>query len=343
MSCESGWYAVIKLYEINVLSAVKYHNKIYKLQYEVVTMRRYILKRFIISLLTIFVLVTAVFVLIRFMPGDPFSSEKMTPEIKANLMAYYGFDKPLYVQYLQYMKNLLHGNLGMSLKYSGRTVNEILAGTFPYSADLGIRSIVFATILGVILGSLAAIHNGKFIDYFCIIIAIIGVSVPDFINGSLLQLIFGAKLHLLPIARWDGFKYTILPVFALSLATLASITRVMRASMMDVTGQDYIVTAQAKGLSPLEIFSRHQLRNSILPIVTMLGPITAGILTGTFVIEQIYAIPGMGSFYVSGIHDLDYSMILGMTVFYGVFLVGANFIVDIVYGLIDPRIRISGK
>lgn len=306
-------------------------------------MGKYVLKRFIVSLFTIFVLVTAVFILIRLMPGDPFSNGKMTPEIKANMMAYYGFDKPLHVQYIKYLQNLLHGNLGSSLKYPGRTVNSILAGTFPYSADLGIRSILLATILGVLLGSLAAVNNGKFIDYFCIFIAIVGVSIPDFINGSLLQFIFGVKLKLLPIARWQGFKYTILPVFALSLATLASITRIMRASMMDVTSQDYIVTAQAKGLSPAEILFKHQIRNAILPIVTILGPTVAGVLTGTFVIEQIFAIPGMGSFYVSGIHDLDYSMILGMTVFYGIFLVGANFVVDIVYGLVDPRIRLSGK
>lgn len=306
-------------------------------------MGKYVLKRFIVSLFTILVLVTAVFILIRLMPGDPFSNGKMTPEIKANMMSYYGFDKPLHVQYIKYLQNLLHGNLGSSLKYPGRTVNSILAGTFPYSADLGVRSILLATILGVLLGSLAAVNNGKFIDYFCIFIAIVGVSIPDFINGSLLQFIFGVKLKLLPIARWQGFKYTILPVFALSLATLASITRIMRASMMDVTSQDYIVTAQAKGLSPAEILFKHQIRNAILPIVTILGPTVAGVLTGTFVIEQIFAIPGMGSFYVSGIHDLDYSMILGMTVFYGIFLVGANFVVDIVYGLVDPRIRLSGK
>lgn len=306
-------------------------------------MGRYIIKRFIISLLTILVLVTTTFVLVRLMPGDPFTSEKMTPEIRANMMAYYGFDKPLYVQYYQYIKNLVHGDLGLSLKYSNRSINKMLGDSFPYSADLGIRSIILATVMGIILGTLAALNNGKFFDYFCVFIAIIGVSVPDFVLGSLLQYVFGVKLKLLPIARWQGFKYTILPVFALSLSTMATITRLMRASMLEVTNQDYIVTAQAKGLSPYEIITRHQIRNAILPIVTILGPITAGILTGTFVIEQIYAVPGMGRFYVSAINDLDYSMILGMTVFFGIFLVAANFIVDIVYGIVDPRIRISGK
>lgn len=302
---------------------------------------KYILKRLIISLFTILVLITAVFILIRLMPGDPFASEKMTPEIKANMMAYYGFDKPLYVQYFQYLKNLMHGDLGLSLKYSNRSVNTILAQSFPYSADLGIRSVVLATIVGIVLGTLAALNNGKFIDYFCIIIAIIGVSVPDFIMGSLLQYFFGVKLKVLPIAMWKGFKYTILPVIALSFYTTANITRIMRASMMEVNNQDYILTAQAKGLSRFEIVTRHQIRNAILPVVTVLGPTVAGVLTGTFVIEKIFAIPGMGKFYVSGIHDLDYTMILGMTVFYGVFIVAANFIVDIVYGLVDPRIRVS--
>lgn len=306
-------------------------------------MGKYILKRFIVSLLTVLVLVTTVFILIRLLPGDPFVSEKMTPEIRANMMAYYGFDKPIYVQYFRYLSNLLRGDLGLSLKYSNRSVNTMLAQTFPVSADLGIRAIILAATLGLFLGIMAALNNGRFFDYFCVFIAIVGVSVPDFIMGSLLQYVFGLKLKLFPIARWEGFKYTILPVFALSLYTLAIITRTMRASMLEVVNQDYIMTAHAKGLSRWQIIIRHQLRNAILPIVTILGPSTAGILTGTFVIEQIYAIPGMGRFYVSGINDLDYSMILGMTVFYGVFLVAANFIVDIIYGIVDPRIRISGK
>lgn len=306
-------------------------------------MLKYIIKRLIISILTILVLVTVTFILVRLMPGDPFTSEKMIPEIRENMMAYYGFDKPLHIQYIQYIKNLLKGDLGLSLKYSNRSINTMLANSFPYSADLGIRALLLATIMGISLGILAALNNGRFLDYFCIIIAIIGVSVPDFILGSLLQYIFGLKLKLLPVARWEGFKYTILPVFGLSLSTMAIVARLMRSSMMEVKGQDYIITAESKGLTTFEIVTRHQIRNAILPVVTVLGPITASILTGTFVIEQIYAIPGIGRFYVSAINDLDYSMILGMTVFFGIFLVTANFIVDIIYGIIDPRIRISGK
>lgn len=307
------------------------------------SMTKYILKRFVISLLTVWVLVTAVFILVRVLPGDPFTSEKSTPEVRANMMKYYGFDKPLYVQYGKYIGNLLHGNLGTSLKYHNMSVNDIIGQSFPYSADLGLRALIFAVVVGLALGINASLNMGKFWDYFCIIIAIIGVSVPDFILGSLLQYVFALKLKLLPVARWMGFKYTILPVFGLSLYTVALITRLMRVSMLEVINQDYIMTAEAKGLSTFEVVWRHQIRNAILPVVTVLGPITAAVLTGTFVIEMIFAVPGMGKFYVQGIHDLDYSLILGMTVFYGVFLVAANFIVDIIYGFVDPRIRITGK
>lgn len=306
-------------------------------------MTKYVLKRFFISLLTVWVLVTAVFILVRLLPGDPFTSEKITPEIKENMMRYYGFDKPLYVQYGKYIGNLLKGDLGTSLKYHNMSVNDIIAQSFPYSADLGIRALIFAVVVGLALGINASLNMGRFWDYFCIIVAIIGVSVPDFILGSLLQYVFALKLKLLPVARWMGFKYTILPVFGLSLYTVALITRLMRVSMLEVVNQDYITTAEAKGLSSFEVVWRHQIRNAILPIVTVMGPITAAVLTGTFVIEMIFAVPGMGKFYVQGIHDLDYSLILGMTVFYGVFLVAANFVVDIIYGLVDPRIRITGK
>ena len=306
-------------------------------------MTKYILKRFLISLLTVWVLVTAVFILVRILPGDPFTSEKTTPEIKANMMKYYGFDKPLHVQYAKYIMNLMKGDLGTSLKYHNMRVNDIIAQSFPYSADLGLRALIFALVVGLTLGINASLNMGRFWDFFCIIIAIIGVSVPDFILGSLLQYVFALKLKWLPVARWMGFKYTILPVFGLSLYTVALITRLMRVSMLEVINQDYIMTAEAKGLSTFEVVWRHQIRNAILPVVTVMGPITAAVLTGTFVIEMIFAVPGMGKFYVQGIHDLDYSLILGMTVFYGVFLVAANFIVDIIYGLVDPRIRITGK
>jgi len=302
-------------------------------------MVKYIINRFIVSIFTLLVLVTLVFLLIRLLPGDPFTSEKMTAEVRKNMMNYYGLDKPLHIQYFRYLGNLARGDLGTSMKYANRRINDIIAQAFPYSANLGIRSILLAVAVGLVLGVAAALKRGKSWDYVCMVIAIIGVSIPDFIGAYLLQFVFGIKLHLLPVAQWKSFRHTILPVFALSLYTLALIARIMRSSMLEVVSQDYVKTAKSKGLSPLEVVLKHQIRNAILPVVTLLGPITASVLTGTFVVELIFAIPGMGKWYVLGIQNLDYSMILGMTVFYGVFLIFANFIVDILYGFIDPRIR----
>lgn len=306
-------------------------------------MARYILNRLVISLITAWVLVTIVFFLVRLLPGDPFLSEKVTPEIKQNMIKYYGFDKPLHIQYIRYISNLLKGDLGYSLRYKNRTVNEVIKQAFPYSADLGIRAVIFATIVGITLGIIAALNRNKPLDYLSMFIAIVGISVPGFVIGPLLQYIFAIKLKLLPVAQWKGFAYTIMPTFALSLGSIALMARLMRASMLDVVNQDYIKTAKSKGLSPSQIVWRHQIRNAILPVITVLGPVTATLLTGTFVIEQIFAIPGLGKFYILGIQNLDYSMVLGMTVFYGLFLIAANFIVDIIYGIIDPRIRIGGK
>ncbi len=306
-------------------------------------MVRYILKRFLISLVTLLGLVTAVFFLVRMMPGDPFLSDKLTPEIRENMLRYWGFDRPLHVQYLHYLGNLIRGDLGISMHYNSVPINRLIADAFPQSADLGIRALMLAVVMGTTLGIVSALNRGRWLDYACILVAIIGVSLPDFIMGYLLQFVFGLKLKLLPIALWKGFKYTILPTIALSFYTTALLTRIMRASMLEVVHQDFIKVAKAKGLSTFQIVWRHQIRNAILPVVTLLGPITAAILTGTFVIESIYAVPGMGKYYVLGIQNLDYSQILGLTVFYGAFLVMANFAVDIVYGFIDPRIRVDRR
>lgn len=306
-------------------------------------MVNYIVKRIGISLVTVLILVTVVFFLVRLLPGEPFSSEKMTPEIAANMNAYYGFDKPLAVQYVKYIGNLLQGDFGYSMKQTNKTVNDIIRDTFPYSFDLGIRALVTAFSFGLIFGIIAARNRGNSIDLLCIIIAIIGTSVPDFIMGALLQYGFGIKWGLLPIAKYQSFAHTILPTIALSFTTLASVSRIMRASMLEVVQQDYIKTAKAKGLSKFRITVRHQIRNAIMPVVTMMGPVVAAVLTGTFVIESLFIIPGMGKYYVEGISNKDHTMILGMTLFYGIFLVFANMVVDILYGFIDPRIRIAGK
>ena len=256
-------------------------------------------------------------------------------------MRYYGLDKPLPVQYATYMSNLLKGDMGYSLRYKNRTVNAIIADAFPASAELGIRSLIFSVTVGLILGIIAALNHNKGWDYASMVIAVIGVSVPSFIVGALIQYLFGIKWKILPVAQWKSFAHTIMPTFALGLGTLALIARLMRTSMLEVVGQDYIKTAKAKGLSPFQVTVKHQIRNAILPVVTVMGPLVATLLTGTFVVEQIFAIPGLGRHYVLSIQNLDYSMVMGLTIFYGAFLVFMNFLVDIAYGLVDPRIRVG--
>jgi len=306
-------------------------------------MLRYIGSRVVISLITIWILMTMTFFLVRALPGDPFTSEKTSPQIRDTMMKYYGLDKPLSVQYMQYIKNFTSGKLGYSMKYKNRTVNQVIGDAFPKSAELGLRALLFAVPIGIGLGIMAALNHNKSWDYICMIIAVIGVSVPSFIIGALLQYFFAVKLKLFPVAQWNGVEYTILPSIALGLGTLARLARLMRASMLEVVGQDYIKTAKAKGLPRWKVVVKHQMRNAILPVVTVLGPIVATLVTGTFVIEQIFAIPGLGRHYVMGIQNLDYSMILGLTVFFGSFVVLMNLLVDITYGFVDPRIRLSGK
>lgn len=306
-------------------------------------MRKYIVKRVIAAILTMFVLITAVFFLVRLMPGDPFQNPKMTAEVRANLESYYGFDKPLPVQYLNYMKNLFKGDLGYSMKFTNKTVNDIIGSTFPFSADLGIRALVLAVSFGLVLGIIAARNRGNKIDFFCVIVAVLGTSIPDFIMGAILQYGFGIKWGLLPVARYDGIAYTILPASALAFYTLASVSRIMRASMLEVSSQDYIKTARSKGLSEFRITAKHQIRNAIMPVMTVMGPTVASVLTGTFVIEAIFVIPGMGKYFVESISNNDYSMVMGMTIFYGIFLILCNLVVDILYGVADPRVRIGEK
>ena len=216
-------------------------------------MFRYIVKRVIAALLTLWALVTIVFFLVRLMPGEPFTSPKLTPEVRANMESYYGFDKPLGEQYVQYMGNLLKGDFGYSMKYTNKTVNYIIGQTFPFSADLGIRSLVVAISIGLVLGILSALNRGKTLDFVCVIVAVIGTSIPDFIMGAVLQYFFGIKWGLLPVAKYVGFEYTILPTLALATYTLASVSRIMRSSMLEVVQQDYIKTARSKGLSDFRI------------------------------------------------------------------------------------------
>lgn len=307
-------------------------------------MVKYIAKKLLYAFITIWIVVSATFFMMQAIPGDPFMNEKrVIPEIKENLRKYYGLDKPLHEQYFIYMKNLMTGKLGMSFQYKNRTVNEIITNGFPISASLGMRALIVGLIAGIFLGVIAALNHNKGWDRFSIFVAIIGVSIPGFVIAALLQWVFGVKLRWLPVAQWKTFGHTIMPTFSLSLGLVANLARFMRSSMLDVIGQDYIKTAKAKGLSPFEIVWRHQLRNAILPVITILGPWIAVIITGTFVIETVFAIPGLGKFYVQSINMQDYTLITGITAFFGSILVLMNMLVDVAYGLIDPRIRISKR
>lgn len=258
-------------------------------------MLNYILKRLVASFITLFIVITATFFLMHALPGGPFDNEKpLPPQIKANLEEKYGLNKPVTEQYVMYLKNLSRGYLGPTLKYEGRSVNEIIKYSFPASAKLGLVSIVFSLILGIYLGVIAALNQGKWQDSLVMILATLGVTVPSFVLAILLMYAFAVKLHIFPPTGFDGPQNVVLPAIALSGYSLSFIARLTRSSLLDVIRQDYIRTAKAKGLSKNVVIYKHALRNALIPVVTYLGPLVAGILTGSFVIEKIFAIPGLG-------------------------------------------------
>ncbi|WP_066871620.1 ABC transporter permease [Clostridium mediterraneense] len=305
-------------------------------------MAKYIFKRILISLVTIFAVVTVTFFLIRLMPGGPFDGEKMTPEIKANLNEKYGLDQPLSKQYTMYMGNLLKGDMGESMVFKGRSVNENIAYSFPTSAKLGGVTIVVSVVVGVLLGIIAALKAGKWPDKICMIISTLGITIPSFVIGTTLIYVFTLKLRILPATGFYGAENYIMPVLALAGSSIAFITRLTRSRLADILQSDFIRTARAKGLSKKIIIVKHALRNALIPIVTYLGTLTAGILTGSFVVEKIFAIPGLGNEFVLSVTNRDYSALLGITVFYCTLIIVCNLIVDILYGIIDPRIKLEG-
>jgi ABC-type dipeptide/oligopeptide/nickel transport systems, permease components len=307
-------------------------------------MRKYILKRLVISVVTVWLIATCSFFLVHTLPGNPIainSGKILSKETLERMTSYYGLDKPLWEQYQIFMSNLLHGNFGYSYKYPGQTVNGIIASTFPISAQLGFQAYLLSIPLGFLFGIIAARKRGKAVDYLLVGFSALGVSVPVFIVAALLQMIFAVQLKWFPVSLWRGFSYTILPTITLALGSIAGRTRGMRTLMLEIINEDYVKTAKAKGLSNFEIVWSHQIRNAIIPMIPMMGLELVGILMGSFVVEQIFAIPGIGSFFVTSIQSLDYTMVLGLTVFFGIFVVAANFIVDIIYGFVDPRIRVT--
>lgn len=307
-------------------------------------MLKYILRRLASILLTLFVIVTITFFLMRIAPGNPFTSEKrLPPEIEANLNAHYGLDQPWYKQYAQYLVKVATWDFGPSFKYKGQTVNDLIADGFPVSLYLGLEALFIAVFFGILLGVFAAVRQNSWVDYSSMSLAVIGISVPSFIMAAVLQYIFAIKLEWFPIATWGSFKHTILPALALAMMPLAYIARLTRSTMLEVLNNDYIKTAKSKGFSERVIVYRHALRNSLLPVISYLGPLTANIITGSFVIEKIFGIPGLGAHFVQSITNRDYTVIMGVTTFYSIILLLAVLLVDIVYGLIDPRIKVSAK
>nr|WP_302140734.1 ABC transporter permease [uncultured Schaedlerella sp.] len=305
-------------------------------------MLKYIAKRIGLAIVTIWAVATITFFLMNMVPGGPFLSEKaISPQATAALEAKYGLDKPLFQQYLTYIGDALHGDLGDSLKQRGRTVADIILTKFPVSARVGGISVLVALTLGIPLGCIAALKRGKFTDSLISVVATCGIAVPSFVICTVLLYFFGVKLGVLPTLGIGTWKHYVMPVMALSFYPTAYIMRLMRSSMLDVLGQDYMRTAKAKGVSGFVSLFKHALRNAILPVVTYVGPMLAYTVTGSFVVEKIFTIPGLGGEFIRAINGRDYTLIMGTTIFLATLIIVMNVVVDIVYKLVDPRIKLK--
>lgn len=308
------------------------------------SMIKYILKRLVAGALSLFILITITFFLMHIIPGGPFSptDQRNVPEkILIQIQDKYGLNDPLIVQYGRYLNNLLHGDMGSSFKKQDTTVNELIANGFPVSARIGLLGIMVALLVGIPLGMTAAVKRGKLADGFSMVFATIGVSVPSFVICVLMMYVFCEKWKLFPAYGLTSWKHYVLPVFCMAFSQIAYITRLMRSSMLETMRQDYIRTERSKGVPEFAVIGKYALKNSVLPVVTYVGPMVAALLTGTFIIEKLFSIPGLGRYFVSAISDRDYSVTLGLTVFLGAMIIVCNLIVDIMYALIDPRVKIT--
>ena len=306
-------------------------------------MLKYILKRLMAGALTMVVLITVAFFMMHAMPGGPFSpsEEKNVPvEVLERISASYGLNEPVWKQYLNYWKNLLRGDLGISYKTVG-TVNEKIAGHFPYSARVGGLAVLFSLLIGIPMGLIAALYRGEAADLATLALATVGISVPVFVLSLLLSYLFSSKLNWLPTYGLDTWQCYILPVVCLSMNPIAYIARQTRSSMLEALEQDYIRTARAKGVSELMVVAKHALKNALTPVITYLGPLIAGLLTGSFVVESRFAIPGLGYYFVRSISDRDYTMIMGIVIFFGLFVVICNLVSDILLAIVDPRVKLQ--
>jgi len=310
-------------------------------------MLKYTIKRLLQGIITVWFIATATFVAMHKVPGNPLANEKaVSAEIRANLEAKYGLDKPVLDQYWIYLGNIVRGDFGISFTQKNREVNDIIREHFPVSATLGILAVTFAGLGGVLWGALTALYRNRLPDVIIMFLVILGISVPSFVIAAISQLTL-VKLNdllgvsLLPVAGWGTIWHMLVPSMVLGLGTMAYLTRLMRSSMLEIVNSDYVRTAKSKGLPATRIFTNHQLRNAILPVITVLGPSIAAITTGGFVVELVFAIPGLGRYFVQAVQQLDYTVIMGTTVFYGSFLVFMVIVVDLLYGVIDPRVRLE--
>jgi oligopeptide transport system permease protein len=303
-------------------------------------MAAFLLKRFLHGLVVLWVVATLTFVLLRLAPGGPFDRDrKLPPEVMANVEAKFHLDEPLFRQYLRYVFGILQGDFGPSYKYLDRGVNDIIADSLPISAVLGGLAIIFALAISVPAGIIAAYYRDSVTDRLCMFFATLGISVPHFIIGAVLIWLVALQLGWLQAGRWDQWSSAVLPTITLGAAPTAYLSALLRSTLIETLGEDFIRTARAKGVAEWSILLKHALRHSLIPLVTVMGPLTAALVTGSFVVEYVFAIPGMGRFFITAVTDRDYPLIMGVTLLYTVILVCANLLVDLLYGCVDPRIR----
>jgi len=293
-------------------------------------------------ILTFLLIVTFTFYLMQTLPGSPFNDEQLSTTQKEILYERYDLDEPISIQYFKYLGNILKGDFGVSFQYDGRPVANIIGERIGVSAILGAQSLIVGTLIGLLLGIIAALKHNTFVDFGSMVIAVLGLSIPNFVLAGLLQYWVGVRLQWLPVAFWEGFEYSILPTISLAAFVVATIARFMRTEMLDVLSQDYISTARAKGIREISVVLKHGIRNAMIPIITILGPLTVSLMTGTLVVEKIFSIPGLGEQFVESILTNDYPVIMGVTLFFSILFIAVIFIVDLLYGVIDPRIRLSG-
>lgn len=307
-------------------------------------MVKYIFKRIGAGIVSLFVLITITFFLLHIIPGGPFSpaeNRNVPPQILEKITEQYGLNDPIPEQYVRYLKNLAQGNLGTSFKKQDTTINELIAQGFPVSAKVGFWGVLISLAIGVPLGVVAAVKRGKWPDGAAMVFATIGVSVPSFVICVLMMYFFCEKWKIFPSYGLTSWKHYILPVFCMAFSQIAYITRLMRSSMLETMRQDYIRTERAKGVPEFTVIGKYAMKNSLLPIITYVGPMVAALLTGTFIIEKMFSVPGLGRYFVTAISDRDYSVTLGLTLFVGALIIVVNIIVDIMYALIDPRVKID--